>query len=113
MTVVEFLTFIIYFILFLLSVFYINKLWGKVKKSYLSMIRADFYSKQKYHLLELTIPKGQTKSPLAMEVFLNALNQGGGESNWMDIWLKGSTKSWFSLELVSIEGKVHFYIWTN
>ena len=27
--------------------------------------------------------------------------------------LKGKFRPWFSLELVSIEGEVHFYIWTQ
>jgi hypothetical protein len=113
MTVTQFIIFIIYLVLFVGSLFLLSTLWEKVKETYLAAIRADFYSKQKYNLFEITIPKGQSKSPLAMEVFLNALYQPQGEGNWMDIWLKGSTKAWFSLELVSIEGQVRFFIWTR
>lgn len=113
MTITEFLTFIFYFILFIGVLFLVNHLWKKVKNTWLSFVRADFFSKQKYALLEIGIPKGQTKSPLAMELFLNCLYQPSGEGDWKDIWLKGSTKSWFSLELVSMEGKVKFFIWTK
>ena len=113
MTVTQFLIFIIYFLLFAGLLAFTFNLWKKTKETWLEFVRAEFYSKQKYSLLEISIPKGQTKSPLAMEVFLNALYQPGGEGTWMDIWLKGSTKSWFSLEIVSIGGKVKFFIWTN
>jgi len=113
MTAVQFITFVLYILMFTAGVIFVESLWEKLKKTYLTMLRADFYSKQTYNLFEISIPKGQSKSPLAMEVFLNALYQPGGESSWMDKWLKGSTKSWFSLELVSIEGNVKFYIWTK
>ena len=113
MTVTQFLTFVIYLFLFVGAGLLLSHLWGEVKKTYLKAVRADFYAKQKYNLLEISIPKGQSKSPLAMEVFLNALYQPFGEGTWMDIWLKGSTKSWFTLELVSLEGHVKFFIWTN
>ena len=113
MTATQFLVFIIYLILFLAGSFTVIYLWNKVKKTYLSMIRADFYSKQNYNLFEISIPRGQSKSPLAMEVFLNSLHQPFGEGSFKDIWIKGSTKPWFTLELVSIEGHVRFYIWTN
>ena len=48
-----------------------------------------------------------------MEVFLNSLLQGWGEATWYDKYWKGQTKSWFSLEIVSIEGTVRFFIWTK
>lgn len=113
MTIVEFLTFIIYFLLFIGVLALIAYLWRRVKETWLSFVRADFFSKQKYALLEINIPRGQTKSPLAMELFLNCLYQPFGEGIWKDFWFKGTTKPWFSLELVSMEGKVKFYIWTR
>jgi hypothetical protein len=113
MTSVDFLLFIFYVILFFAGLIGVLHLGSKVKKTYFTLKRAEFYAKQKYCLLEINIPRGKSKSPLAMELFLNALIQGGGESSWMDKWLKGSTKSWFSLEMISNEGKVGFYIWTK
>jgi len=76
-------------------------------------VRMDFLSKQEHILLEFRLPKEITKSPLAMEVFFNALYQTGSESTWFDKYWKGGMRPWFSLELVSIEGQVHFYIWTR
>ncbi len=81
--------------------------------AWVKYVRLDFISQQKFILLEFRLPKEITKSPIAMEVFLNALYQGGGEGNWFDKYWKGGMRSWFSLELVSIEGQVKFFIWTN
>jgi hypothetical protein len=46
-----------------------------------------------------------------MELFLLSLYQTSGETTWIDRWVDGKVRTWFSLELVSIEGKVKFYIW--
>jgi len=72
-----------------------------------------FLGEQNYILLELRVPKEVTKNPAAMELFITALYQGGGEGNWYDKYIKGGIRPWFSLELVSIEGQVKFFIWTR
>ena len=48
-----------------------------------------------------------------MELVLNTLNQTGGDGNFIDKYMKGKVRPWFSLELVSIEGNFHFFIWTR
>lgn len=82
-------------------------------KSWVKYVRAAFFAKQKYSVLELRIPKGITKSPLAMEVFITSLFQPGGEGDFIGKYWDGSVRSWFSLELVSIDGTVRFFIWTK
>jgi len=62
-------------------------------------------------LLEFKLPKEILKSPAAMEVFMSALHIPVTGS-WTDVYLSGRVKPTFSLELVSISGEVHFYIWT-
>jgi hypothetical protein len=75
------------------------------------------YNRQKYRnsldwtLLEIFPSPENVKSPAAMELFLLSLYQTGGESTWIDRLVKGKVRTWFSLELVSLGGKVHFYIW--
>lgn len=76
-------------------------------------IRAEFFYKEKTLLLEIRLPKETMKSPAAMELFLSALHQTGGEGGWYDVYWLGKTRAWFSLEMVSLEGQVHFYIWTR
>ncbi|PIP87116.1 hypothetical protein COW81_01985 [Candidatus Campbellbacteria bacterium CG22_combo_CG10-13_8_21_14_all_36_13] len=81
---------------------------------WLDYVRAETIRKTKNVLLEIKLPKEQMKSPLAMELALNALHQSGpGASTWYDVYWKGGIKPWFSLELVSIGGDIHFFIWTR
>jgi hypothetical protein len=74
-------------------------------------IQTDFINKQATTLLEIKLPKEIDKSPLAMEVILAALYQSGN-STLIEKYFGGKVRPWFSLELVSIEGQVHFFLWT-
>lgn len=72
----------------------------------------EYVKEQGGVLLEIKIPKQMTKSPLAMELFINTLyNPAVG--NLLDVYMKGKVRVWYSFELVSIDGVVHFYIWTH
>lgn len=82
-------------------------------KLWVRYIRSLFWSKQKRILLEIKLPKEITKSPIAMELFLTALHQTGREGTWYAKFWEGKTRPWFSLEMVSIEGVVRFFIWTE
>lgn len=82
-------------------------------KEWVKYVRGAFFQSQKYSLIELRIPKGLAKSPLAMELFMTALYQTGGEGTSFDKFWLGKTRPWFSLELASIEGDVRFFIWTR
>ncbi len=62
-------------------------------------------------LLEVILPKQIFRSPISMEVVLGALNQYPA-GNWWERFSQGKDRAWFSLEMVSLEGKMHFYIWT-
>ncbi len=48
-----------------------------------------------------------------MELVLNSLYQTGGHGNWLQKYWGGAVRNWFSLEIVSIEGSIHFYIRTS
>jgi len=81
-------------------------------KFWLHYIQQDFISGITWVMLEIIPPREVLRSPAAMELFLtNALyhlsEKGGKEEYWQGaVWL------WFSLEIVSIDGQVHFYIRT-
>jgi len=77
---------------------------------WLHYVRANFISGIEWVLLEIIPPRDVIRSPKAMELFItNALyhwsQKGGLETYW-----QGAVWFWFSLELVSIDGQVHFYI---
>lgn len=76
-------------------------------------VRREFIYKEEYTLLELKLPKETFKGPSAMELFLSHLYQTSGETTFLDRWWKGKVRAWFSLEIVSIEGQVKFFIWTR
>ena len=91
------------FFVFLLT--YTWRIWLKYR-------RMLFISQMKWSLIEVRIPKEVFKSPLAMElVLMNAMHYGSyGEWYWK-FW-QGRVPPWFSLEIVSIEGNVYFFILT-
>jgi len=77
-------------------------------QAYLLYIRSNYINKEERILLEIKIPKEITKSPKAMELLLEVFQQTY-EGELIDRFIKGSIRGWFSLELVSIGGKIHFY----
>lgn len=74
--------------------------------------RREFIKEQGSVLLEIKIPREIARSPVSMEMFMNHLYQPSA-GDLMKVFLQGSVRPWFSLELVSIEGSVHFFIWTQ
>ncbi len=75
--------------------------------------RTKFWQKEGSVLLEIKLPREIMKSPLAMEVVLGVFSQGGGEGTWINRIWEGKTRSWFSLEIISVGGKIRFFIWTQ
>lgn len=64
-----------------------------------------------YCLVEIRLPEEVTKTPFAAELFMRSLYDVGEVDSKFDIWLRGKSKPWYSLEIVSTEGVVRFYIW--
>lgn len=80
---------------------------------WLILRQSEFLADQKYILLEIRVPRNLVKTPLAMEAFLSTLHLSGGESNWYQRWILGSSRPFWSLEMASFEGQVHFFIWSR
>lgn len=74
-------------------------------------VRADFLAHRKPVLLEIKIPRDIMKSPRAMEVALTSFYFTAGEVTFLVRGWKGSVRPWFSLELCSFGGEIHFYLW--
>ncbi|MDD5152474.1 MAG: hypothetical protein PHS95_00510 [Candidatus Pacebacteria bacterium] len=90
-------------------------LWGPIIlisifwNEWMYYIQADFRAKMEWVLLEIKLPKEIQKTPLAMEIALGALYQSSA-GEWHDKYWHGKVKDWFSLEMVSIEGHVKFFV---
>jgi len=73
--------------------------------------RLAFVASKPKTLIEIKMPKETYKSPLAMETALTVFHQTGRETNWYKKYFLGQMRPWFSLEIVSIEGNIRFFIW--
>jgi hypothetical protein len=79
---------------------------------YVRYVQLKYISGLKSFLFEIKIPKDIQKSPLAMEIIFGAM-QASGAATYTEAYIEGKVRGWFSLELASIEGQVHFYIWSS
>ena len=64
-------------------------------------------------VLEITLPPEVEKSPLAMEIFLVSLHQGGGETTFLHRVWRGQLRMVSALEIASNHGQVRYYIHTR
>ncbi len=72
--------------------------------------REVFKAEMKWVLFELRIPREITKSPKAMEQVLTAIHALRNQAdNVRETWWDGEVTRWFSMEMVSLGGEVHFY----
>jgi len=95
------LPYTVYFLPFMLA----YALWT----TYLEYIRAKYIANEERIMLEIKIPKEIQKSPAAMELLLHVFYQTY-EGELIDKYVKGVIRGWFSLELASFGGDVHFFL---
>lgn len=88
-------------------------LFNIFKASWLYDRHVRYWNSLEFALLEIKLPPDVLKTPKAMEYTLVGLNGLWDELKWKDIWIKGETLPWISLEIVGSGGDVHFYIWTQ
>ncbi len=74
--------------------------------------RTQFILSLDWTILEIKLPREITKSPRAIEVFLNALHITS-DGNFVEKYYKGKLRTWFSLEIAGINGEIHFFIFTQ
>lgn len=79
---------------------------------WLTYIQSFFLKSLKWTLLEIKPPKEVFKSPAAMELVLNALYAGAQGGDWVTKYWKGEVSLWHSLEIISIDGQVRFFVRT-
>jgi len=102
----------------LTQVFHWFPYWGPIIMGaafwheWMHYVQARYRANMKWVLLEIKLPKEIHKSPVAMEIALNALYQTSA-GTWFDKIWKGKVKDWFSLEIASFEGHIKFFIRTS
>lgn len=83
-----------------------------VWKSWIYYIRTRTIRKFKWIMLELRIPPDVAKTPLAMEQVLAIVHSTLFPGSWWKRNIEGRVQEWFSLEITSFEGELHFYLRT-
>ena len=78
---------------------------------WLKYIRFDFTRRNGGVLLEVRIPQEIEKTPKTMELFFMAMYETGSVEYNETYW-DGKMRPWFSYEIASFGGEIHFYIWT-
>jgi hypothetical protein len=76
-------------------------------------IRSEFIESRKYQLLEIKMPRNLVKTPLAMETVFANIHHKKGESNWYQLYWQGQVRPYWSFEIASFGGQIHFYVWTR
>ena len=64
-------------------------------------------------MLEIVPPREVRKSPKAMEQILTAIySLRNAPGDFFEKWIDGEVTQWFSLEIASFEGEIHFFLRT-
>lgn len=102
----------------LLAVFALTPLWlppllaYKLWDLWVKYVRASFLANTEHVVLEIKVPRDIEKSPLAMElVFAGIHNVSSGESTFINRWIEGKVRPWWSFELISDGGHIRFFVW--
>lgn len=81
-------------------------------KFWVHYVRQSFIAGIEWTVLEIIPPRDVLRSPKGMELFLtNALYHWSMKGGLEEYW-QGAVWFWYSLEIASIDGQVHFYIRT-
>lgn len=77
---------------------------------FIHMTRMNYNSTLDMVMLEMRIPRDVKKTPVAMESVFAAMHIGPGEGTWLKKYIWGRTRPWWSFEIVSHGGEIHFYV---
>lgn len=76
-------------------------------------VHAYFIAKMDPILMEIKIPREITKSARAMEMVFTHFWYSSGEVTFIARAWKGSVRPYFSFEICSFGGEIHFYVWAR
>lgn len=90
-------------------------LWYLFRHLWFPHIWGHFGRLQKKVILEIIPPRDVEQSPLLMESFFAGLAGSEKSNSTYETWIVGEFPASYSLEIVSTEGNIHFYIrcWQN
>ncbi len=74
-------------------------------------VHSLFLSGRNPILLEMKVPREIDKSPRAMEIAFSLFAISSGETTFIHRGWKGQVRPFFSFEMASFGGEIHFYVW--
>jgi len=80
--------------------------------SWMSYRRTKFQYETDWRLIELILPPEVYKSPQAMEILFTSLYQKN-DGTKTEVYLDGSQRPTFALEMISEAGAIRFFIWLS
>jgi|SRR3989344_86969 len=81
-------------------------------KIWIWYVHSSYIFRRDTVLLEVKMPRDITRSPRAMENALSKLWTDSGETTFFNTFWQGQVRPYFSLEIASFGGEIHFYIWS-
>ncbi|HRH55405.1 MAG TPA: hypothetical protein PK609_00890 [Candidatus Paceibacterota bacterium] len=99
------------FLLFLSPLWIPVVLFNFALRRFIDANKVAWIIKQDTILLEIKLPRDTRRTPLAMETVFSSMHIGGGENTWYKRILQGRARPWYSYEMASIGGRVHYFVW--
>jgi hypothetical protein len=89
-------------------------IWPTFQAMWVTYVQEKYIRKIKWNLLEIKVSAELEKRPKTMEEFFVGLasNFDTAIDTLYDVYLSGVVDTWFSFEIVSFEGDIHFYVRT-
>lgn len=95
----------------LVGIVLLDILFKMLRSSWLFWRQSRYKASIKWVFLEFRIPREILRGPRAMEQLLVVLRSlRSGPDTFEETYLDGQVYDWFSLEMASIGGQVHFYV---
>lgn len=86
--------------------------WGALQL-WVGSRQNKFNAKKKWMLLAINIPRLTEQTPRAVENIFAHWAGAHGPNSWKETWIDGRTQDTITVEMVSIEGRVQFLVWTT
>src|SRR3989339_43188 len=83
------------------------------KEGWLYWIQGLYFSGKKFVLLAIDVPKLNEQSMKAVEHFIATLHGAYKDINWVEKWWGGMFIDSFSLEIVSIDGYIQYFVFCD
>ncbi len=86
-------------------------IWG-FATVWLDTKQGQYWMNIKWSLLAISVPQDAVNTPMGMENFFNSIAGSKSAITWKEKWMWGKFQAYFSLEIISIEGNIQFYVRT-